>query len=52
MRLSFLLTIGLVRGLYEDQVDTFDWRRDMIGAPRLVHFDLGICIEKLEYLEK
>ena len=46
MRLAqFLLTLLLgttsVSGLYEDQIDTFDWRRDLIGAPRHVHFVAG-----------
>ena len=35
------LLLGTVSALYEDQIDTFDWRRDLIGAPRLVHFVAG-----------
>ena len=28
-----------VFGLYEDQIGKFDWRREMIGYPKLVDFE-------------
>ena len=38
MRLLIWL-IATVSALYEDQVDTFDWRKDSIGLPKFVKFD-------------
>ena len=35
-RLISLLLLTSVHGLYEDQVDTFDWRKDLIGPPAQV----------------
>lgn len=41
MRQLLLLLLNLVYGLYEDQIGKFDWRKELIGVPLFVAFDVS-----------
>ena len=41
MRQLILLLLHLVCGLYEDQIGKFDWRKELIGVPLFVAFDVS-----------
>ena len=39
MRIVLSLLLGLTHGLYEDQIGRFDWRKELIGLPKLVAYE-------------
>ena len=41
MRQLILLLLNFVSCLYEDQIGKFDWRKELIGVPLFVAFDVS-----------